>query len=188
MAYGPTLKNTSNRTSRLKWLLVAVVMLVVLGVGGFFGYRWYMDSKAQDPVSEQNQQESTQDDTVSVRDDQTDASTSTTPSTSPPSSVPIQEQQVATGIVISSPKTDSTVTNGTKLEGTAPTNYASVSYRIQSDERGMVGQGELKIVNGKFSGTIGSGGATGAGLIEVFVIDANGREQKHTKVAVRFGG
>lgn len=187
MAYGPTLKNTSNRTSKLKWLLVAVVVLAVLGLGGFFGYRWYMDSKAQDPVSEQNQQESTQDEEVGVQDNLTPSPSTTT---SPVSSIPDQEQQASnsTGITISSPSAGSTVKAGTKLEGTAPTAYTKVSYRIQSDERGLVGQGELNVVKGKYSGTIGSGGASGNGYIEVFVVNANGNEDKHTKVTVKLGG
>ena len=187
MAYGPTLKNTSNRTSKLKWLLVAVVVLVVLGVGGFFGYRWYMDSKAEDPAAAQEQQESTQEEEVGVQDNLTPSPSATT---SPVSSIPEQEQQASasTGITITSPTSGSTVKSGTKLEGTAPTSYSKVSYRIQSDERGLAGQGELNVVKGKYSGTIGSGGASGNGYIEVFVVDTNGNEQKHTKVTVRLGG
>lgn len=190
MAYGPTLKsskNISNHTSKLKWLLIGVVVLAVLGVGGFLGYRWYKDSKAKDPVTEQNQQESTQDEEVGVQDNLTPSPSATT---SPVSSIPEQEQQASNsiGITISSPSAGSTVKAGTKLEGTAPAGYSKVSYRIQSDERGLVGQGELNVVKGKYSGTIGSGGASGNGYIEVFVVDANGNEQKHTKVIVKLGG
>ncbi len=163
-----------------------MVILAVLGVGGFFGWRWYMDSKAQDPVAAQDQQESTQEEDVGVQDNLTPTPSATT---SPVSSVPEQEQQAAasTGIIITSPTTGATIKAGTKLEGTAPATYSKVSYRIQSDERGLVGQGELNVVKGRYSATISSGGASGSGYIEVFAIGANGNEEKHTKVSVRLG-
>ena len=189
MAYGPSLKTTSTRKSKLKWLFIIVAVLAVLGAGGGFGYKWYQDSKAEDPVAAQDQQDSTQDEEVGVQDNQT-ATPTPSVSASPISSVPEQEQRAAssTGITITSPSSGATVKSGTKLEGTAPTSYTKVSYRIQSDERGLVGQGELNVVKGKYSGTIGSGGASGNGYIEVFVIDASGNEAKHTKVTVRLGG
>lgn len=187
MAYGPTLKTTQTRRPIAKWLLIGLVVVLVIGAGGFFGYRWWQDSKAKDPVTEQNQQFSTQDDEIGVQDNQSSAPSA---SPSPVSSIPEQERRAtqSTGITITSPTAGSTVKSGTKLEGTAPASYSKVSYRIQSDERGLAGQGVLNVVNGKYSGTIGSGGVSGDGYIEVFVIGANGNEDGHTKVAVRLGG
>lgn len=187
MAYGPTLKTTQTRKPRTKWLLLGVVVLLVLGAGGYFGWRWWQDSKAEDPVKSENQQSSTQESEVGVQDNLSPQPSSTA---SPVSSVPIQEQQAnaSSDISITLPTNGATVKAGTKLEGTASSQYKTVSYRVQSDERGVAGQGTLNVVNGKYSGTISSGGASGSGYIEVFVIDNNGNEAKHTKVQVNLGG
>lgn len=180
MAYGPTLKNTSNRTSKLKWLLITVVVLVVLGAGGFLGYRWYLDSKAQDPIAAESPQSNVEEVSVGAQDNQTPTPS---PIQTPPGQTPAAES--STDIVITSPTNNQTIKAGTKLEGTAP-NVRTVNYRMQSDDRGLVGQGELAVINNKFSGTLVSTGVAGTGFLEVFVIDTQGREQKHAKVEVNF--
>lgn len=179
MAYGPSLKKHSKKPLLIG--LAIVGLLVVLAIGGFIGYRYAKDYSVKDPAGATMQPSNVDEVEVVVQDNQ-----SPTPTPTTTSSIPAAEQQASTGITITSPVSNAVIKGGTKLEGSAPSGYRTVSYRLQSDDRGLVGQGELALVNNKYSGTVSAGGASGNGFIEVFVVDVNGREIKHTKVVVRY--
>lgn len=173
MAYGPAIKKNSKKPLLIGIAIVG--LLVVVGVG----YFWMMND-TQDPVAATSPQTNVEDVSIGIQDNQT---ATPSPIQTPPGQTPAAES--TTAIVITSPSSGGTVKAGTKLEGTAPS-VRTVSYRIQSDDRGLVGQGDLAVVNNKFSGTLAATGVAGSGFVEVFVVDTQGREQKHAKVEVSF--
>lgn len=174
MAYGPTVKKKSKKPI----ILVAIVLGLILVTGGAV-YFWKM-REVNDPIAAKSPQSNVEEVAVGIQDNQTPTPS---PIQTPPGQTPAAE--TATAIVITSPTAGQAVQAGVKLEGTAPS-VRTVNYRVQSDERGLVGQGELAVINNKFSGTLAGTGAAGSGFVEVFVIDTQGREQKHTKVEVSF--
>lgn len=179
MAYGPSLKKPSRKKPILVGLLI-VGLLAVLAVGGWYGYKYLKARSVKDPAGAKIQKTNIEDVAAEVNDNQTP-----TPSViqTPPGQTPAAES--STAITITSPAAGARNSGGTKLEGTAP-NVRTVNYRIQSDDRGLIGQGELAVINGRYSGSVAVNGASGSGFIEVFVFDTEGREQKHSKVEVNF--
>lgn len=88
--------------------------------------------------------------------------------------------------IINRPTQGQTIEQSSPLEGIAPGTENKVYYRLQSDEAGLLGQGELAVKNESFSGTIDTGGYKGPGFIEVYLFDNQGRERDNTRVEVIF--
>jgi hypothetical protein len=148
MAYGPAIKKNSKKPLLIGIAIVG--LLVVVGVG----YVWKMRD-TNDPVAATSPQTNVEEVSIGIQDNQT---ATPSPIQTPPGQTPAAES--STAIVITSPSSGETVKAGTKLVGTAPS-VRTVSYRIQSDDRGLVGQGDLAVVNNKFSGTLAATGAAG---------------------------
>lgn len=184
MAYGPTLKKQRNRPLQIGIIIVGG--LLVLCVTGYYVYDKVIKPRlVKDPPAAAAQVSDSAQPEGQVQDNY--PSTAPTSSNAPVKSVPAAEQQaVATSVTITSPAANSAVSGGTKLEGSAPAGFSRVSYRLQSDEKGLIGQGDLNVAAGKFSGTVYASQASGAGFIEVFVVDATGKEQGHAKVRVGY--
>lgn len=183
MAYGNKLKKDRKKTLRNGLIFIAV--LIILVIGSLLLYQNIVKPRlVKDPPGATSQPAISEQPEAQIQDNY--ASTSPSATTSPVSSVPKAEQQVASNIIIDAPVVNSTVTGGSKLEGSTPQGISKVLYRLQSDDRGLIGQGELNVVGGRFSGSLVATGVSDSGYIEVFILDTNGREQKHTKVVVQY--
>lgn len=183
MGYGNRLKKDRKKSVQTSLILVGI--FVVIALVFYFTYQNIIKPRlVKDPPGATSQPTNSEQPEAQIKDN--NPSTSPSATTPPVSSIPKQEQQVDSSIIIDLPTENATVTGGSKLEGSAPKGIFKVLYRLQSDDRGLIGRGELNVADGRFSGSLVATGVSGNGYIEVFILDANGREQKHAKVVVKY--
>lgn len=88
-------------------------------------------------------------------------------------------------ITLHSPTSGSTLKSGDTISGTAK--VSSIQYRLVDNAAGIVAQGGLSVVNGKFSGTIAFSHSSSSGELELYTNSGPGTaEQNNLKVSVNF--
>jgi len=103
--------------------------------------------------------------------------------TSVPNTNPAKSSSAA--IILDSPVEGSKIVNGTIISGEAT--VSAVNYRIKDDARGVIGQGVLDVVNGKFSGTLSVHAYGSSGTFEVYSTNpATGSEENNIKIQVTY--
>lgn len=103
------------------------------------------------------------------------------------SSAPNPNPIVSSGGVIKlfAPKEGQKLEDGSTVSGEAKT--SEVRYRIKDNARGVIGQGSLAVVNGRFSGTLKINASGESGSFEIFSVNSQtGAEENNVKVAVKF--
>ena len=83
-----------------------------------------------------------------------------------------------------SPAKNSKVTNGSAISGSAT--GSRVSFRIIDNVSGVISQGELSVVGGKFSGTLSFSTTATEGRLDLFTTRADGVEENNVEIPVRF--
>jgi|SRR5665213_2534132 len=88
-------------------------------------------------------------------------------------------------LTVQQPTPNSTIKTGVALSGTAKLDQ--VQYRLTDDQVGVISQGTLSVVNGKFSGSINFHAYASSGRLDVFSSDPNnGREINEVQLPVGF--
>lgn len=97
-----------------------------------------------------------------------------------------KEIMSASGLLsVISPASGDTISTGATLRGTAK-NSSEVQYRIIDNTVGVIGQGALKVVNGRYSGTLQFTPQASSGRIDIFTYNSNYQEQNNVQVQVQF--
>lgn len=87
-------------------------------------------------------------------------------------------------ITVKQPVADSTLKSGDVLAGTAKVD--EVHFRLIDNAKGVIAEGVLHVVDGKFSGKLGFGASSSSGRLDVFSTDSTGVELNEIQIAVRF--
>lgn len=87
-------------------------------------------------------------------------------------------------ITVYSPLENTTVTNGSSMSGTSI--KPSVSFRLIDDVSGVIAQGTLTVVNGKFSGTFNFSTTGTNGRLDIFFVKDDGAEASIVEIPIRF--
>ena len=87
-------------------------------------------------------------------------------------------------ITVYLPSKDKLLINGDSLSGIST--LTIVYYRVIDDVSGMISQGQLAVVNGKFSGAISFSTTATKGRIDVYGATDSGKELGNIEVPVRF--
>lgn len=87
-------------------------------------------------------------------------------------------------ITLYTPKGNSKVASGEKVAGESK--LSVVSYRIIDNVSGVISTGQLKVVNGKFSGTLEFTTTATEGRLDLFGTKPDGAEYSIIEVPVRF--
>jgi len=88
------------------------------------------------------------------------------------------------GITIYTPLKSSLLKSGQEIAGT--TSIPRVNYRVIDDRTGVIATGSLKVVEGKFSGSLNFSTAATEGRIDIFATRADGTEYSNLEIPVRF--
>lgn len=88
-------------------------------------------------------------------------------------------------ISVYSPATNATVKNNSTISGQST--LPVVSYRLIDAVSGVIGQGSLRVVNGKFSGTISFNTNASEGRIDIYATRDDGTEYSNIEIPVTFG-
>jgi hypothetical protein len=99
-----------------------------------------------------------------------------------PSNLWVQSSSGA--ITLKQPVSGSTIASGIEVSGSA--NVDKVQYRLIDNDRGVISQGFINVVNGSFSATISFNGHGSQGRLDVFSTNVNGAETNEVQVPVTF--
>lgn len=106
--------------------------------------------------------------------------------TSPVTTSPNQWQQSQSGLLtVQQPAVNATLVTGFTLSGTASVD--GIHYRLSDDKVGVISQGTITLVDGKFSATINFKTSAKTGRLDVFNTDSLGKELNEVQIAVNFG-
>lgn len=87
-------------------------------------------------------------------------------------------------IVVYSPIKNSVIKKGEEISGTSSLEY--VEYRVIDDISGLIANGRLKVVSGKFSGTIDFETSAINGRLDLYGVKADTSEFSNVEVPIRF--
>ncbi|NBX98005.1 hypothetical protein EBQ81_04035 [bacterium] len=87
-------------------------------------------------------------------------------------------------ITVYKPQKNSLLTKGAVLSGES--RLSVVNYRLIDDISGMISQGQLGVVNGKFSGTISFNTNATGGRLDVYGATDSGNEFSNVEIPIRF--
>ncbi len=87
-------------------------------------------------------------------------------------------------ITLYAPYKDKLLVNGDSIAGEST--LTVVYYRVIDDVSGMISQGQLSVINGKFSGVISFSTTAKSGRIDVYGMADSGKEYGNIEVPVRF--
>lgn len=86
-------------------------------------------------------------------------------------------------ITVYSPAKNTPIKNGSTISGAATA--STVSFRLIDNVSGVVSQGQLQVVNGKFSGTLSFSSTATQGRLDIFNTKADGSEINVVEIPVR---
>jgi hypothetical protein len=87
-------------------------------------------------------------------------------------------------ISVFTPQSNALVNSGFTVSGLS--SLSLVSYRVIDDVSGVISTGELRVVDGKFSGTLGFSTTAATGRIDFFGTKFDGTEYSSVEITVRF--
>lgn len=176
-------------TSRQKYVVPAVVILVILGVGIT---AWAISAKRTSNRATSTSPADTQRPKASEGQATFPSPSNPAVSTSIPKSTTYRASDNGS-VTITSPTQGSTVTSGTKVTGTASTAGEKLTYRLKGGKSGQLALGPISVSGAgttatpfsfelAFSNQVAPGGDQG--VLEVFITGTNGTEQSIANVAV----
>lgn len=177
-----------------KVLLVAVVVILAAGAGAYLHFHKRnphnlvnsSGSKKVTGATSQPTPHQTPSSTGTAISGQSGGVTDNNGQTSqslPPSSEWVSSN--SGNVTLQLPSPDSTVKSGDSLTGLAK--VSNVQFILTDNSVGMIAQGSLKVVNGKFSGTLQFTPHSGNGKLEVYYPNPNnGAEQDIVEINVKF--
>lgn len=87
-------------------------------------------------------------------------------------------------ITVYSPAKNSIIANGQEISGEST--LSTISFRIIDDVSGVIGEGQLIVKEGKFSGSLDFTTSANEGRIDIFAIKTDGQEYSNIEIPIRF--
>lgn len=87
-------------------------------------------------------------------------------------------------ITVKQPGPNSTIKNGAEVSGSA--SVSKVQYRLTDDQVGVISQGFINVVDGKFSASISFSSRANSGRLDVFSSNQAGAEINEVQIPVKF--
>lgn len=87
-------------------------------------------------------------------------------------------------ITLFTPKENQRLSDGVTVEGKS--SLDAVQYRLKDNVHGVIGQGQLTVKNGVFSGTLRVHTNATEGTFEIYSFDSQGREVNNIKIGVSY--
>jgi hypothetical protein len=187
------MRNRKSKLSNLNFKYLALAALVIVAIAFFlFQYRSHSDNLYSPQVN--NAGES---DYQSRTSPDVDKSSQTSNSASQGGAIDNQGAGTAQtpssqwtssesgAITLYSPTASSTLRSGGIISGTAK--VGTVQYRLVDDQVGVLAQGSLSVVNGKFSGTLQFTPHSSSGKLSVFSFNGSGAEINRVEINLKLG-
>lgn len=181
------------KNNRNKKILLVVVVAVLLAVGGYFLYQKIYKKN----VDAGDRTTSTAPSAQENFTEGGDRPIATSPENKGNAAVADNQGQIATTpdkslwstsktgeITVYTPSKNILLVNGDVIAGESTLNI--VYYRIIDEVSGMIAQGQLGVVNGKFSGAISFSTTATNGRIDIYGANDSGKELGNVEVPVRF--
>jgi hypothetical protein len=185
---------TRKKSGTKKWATLIVIILLAAGGGIYWRLKIYK------PASEIVK-------TAGISPSFKIKNNTSTSTTSPKKSTSDNGQQITTGtdtngkatsttnssqwitstsgvITVEQPIANATVQSGNVLSGAAK--VSAVSYTLIDNSVGVISQGTLQVVNGKFSGTLNFTPHASSGQLDVYSTGSNGVELNEIQISINF--
>jgi hypothetical protein len=189
-------KARKNRSGFMNWTTV-IAVIALLAIASVFAYKWnHKDTADIKPVVKGTPSTSASAPTpTSTPAPSTTATNPTgqggavdnngkTTDTIPPSSE--WTSSTSGDITLQQPTNNSTISSGDTISGLA--NTSTVSFILKDTSAGVIAQGSLNVVNGKFSGTLQFTPHSSTGSLEVYYPNPdNGAEEDVINITVNYG-
>lgn len=88
-------------------------------------------------------------------------------------------------LVVHSPTAQQVLKSGSLLEGSSTSN--KISFRLIDNVSGVIAQGDLNVIDGKFSGKFLFSTSANEGRVDIFTINPDGTESNNISIDVRLG-
>jgi hypothetical protein len=187
---------TASKISRhfKRWIAIAMVLVALLAGGIYWRFRIYRPASEIITTAGNLSQDSTPNDSANSpppkkqptsntgrtigggADTKGQASTSTN-----------SNQWIVSksgNITVRQPVANATLHSGDILSGTAK--VGAVNFRLIDNSVGVISEGTLQVVNGKFSGKLGFTAHSSSGRLDVFSTSPDGAEFNEIQIAVKF--
>jgi hypothetical protein len=191
-------KTRKKQVNFKNWVTV-IVIIALLVIGSVFVYKWnHTDTASTKPVVKGTPSTAASAPTSTSTPAPSSSATATDPTgqggvvdnngqttgTIPP---PSEWTSSTSGdITLQQPTNNSTVKSGNTISGLA--NTSTVSFILKDTSVGVIGQGSLNVVNGKFSGTLQFTPHANTGSLEVYYPNpSSGAEEDIINITVNYG-
>lgn len=186
-------KRTQHKQSIPKWFVVLTILVILLGgylVYAAYANLWPFTAKTATDTTSSSTIPNDNEDYVqsgggSGQDDSQTAGsgiTDTEGENVKPSDSGISSS--SKNITLYNPAKNQHIKSGDVITGKA--NVQTVYYRINDDINGMISNGQLKVVDGKFSGVINVNTRAKNGTFEVYSFNAEGQEVNNISIEVAY--
>lgn len=178
-----------NKVSRFRGPLVALAVLLLVGAIAYGGYRLYQNRHSNSAVGTSSSASTAHGNKPAAssgvrQGGATDKKGGSTPTTESTNSADWTTSTSGV-ITLQQPIANATIKTGDTLRGTAKID--TVQYRLVDDKVGVIAQGTLDVVGGKFSGILQFRAYAPTGALKVFSIDPQtGAEINHADIKVMF--
>lgn len=184
------------KNNRSKIILLAVVLVLLMSVAGYFIYKRSVNNSevvtevrttSTAPSAQADYTTNTNDNRTPAKNDSEKGSAVVVDNQGQQTTTPDQAQWTTseTGqITVYEPAKNQIATKGTIVSGVS--SLPVVYYRVIDDVSGMIAQGQLSVVGGKFSGTLSFATTASNGRIDVYGADDSGKELSSVELQIRF--
>lgn len=195
VTYSTKTKNKTKNSGYKKWLIVLAVLVIFIGGGLYWRLRVYkpasqvITTAGSIPKSPTTSSSST---TSPPPKKQPTSNTGRTigggTDTQGSSTATTNKSQWITSksgtITVEQPIANATLHSGDILSGTAKVD--TVNFRLIDDSVGVIADGTLQVVDGKFSGKLGFTPHASTGRLDIFSTDSQGVEQNEIEIGVKY--
>lgn len=158
--------------------------MAVIAVAGFFIFRGNDNNQGQTPADGQSGTPSASQPTEKTSGSGEHAQGGATDNRGSDVKPTTDSVSSASGqITLYTPQAGSTLSSGGTISGSAK--ISAVQYRLVDDSVGVLAQGELKVVNGKYSGTVQFKPRASTGQLDIFSYNQSGAEVNSISISLK---
>jgi hypothetical protein len=182
-------------SKKRRYAPIGIAVLAVVFVAGILGYKHYTNANRLPDAVTTSKAKTAQSDYSDGAPRETNTSGSNNnggvvdkKGQSDNSSLPSPDKWTSSSsgaVTLQRPTAGEVVKSGDTISGTATT--STVQYRLVDDKYGVIGQGSLNVVDGKFAGALQFTSSHTTGTINIFSLDpASGAEINSAKIKVSY--
>lgn len=187
------IKKYKKKILRHRLLSLALVVLLIFGLGAYLYHRWTAPQVSAIPTNTIHRlpaqpmpNNGNKTPSVSTNNNNNGSAVDTHGQSVPTTASNKWTVSQSGLITVKQPTSGSSLKSGEAIIGSAGGGIGQVEYRLLDNQIGVISQGYISVVNGNFSATISFQPHSSSGRLDVFNTDPGGREINEVQVPVNF--